>query len=64
METIADRIEQRVREWGQWSRAERRNMGAIIEEVVTHCRQGTGNTFIREWCTRNLSDMCEETERW
>jgi hypothetical protein len=54
---LADRIEQRIREWPDWSRGERRIMDAIVEEIMEHVRDGTGNTFIRNWCDRYLSDL-------
>jgi hypothetical protein len=43
-----------VREWPQWSPAERRKMDAVIGDVIDHCANGTGNRFIREWVNRVL----------
>ena len=53
-ETLPERIERIGRAWSGWSRAERRVMGAIVQEVISHCADGTGNKFIREWCNRHL----------
>jgi hypothetical protein len=53
--TIQERVEKVVREWPEWSRAERRRMDDVVEEVLTFCRSGEGNAFIREWCRRNLT---------
>jgi hypothetical protein len=50
MNTISDRIARIVREWPDWSPAERRRMDAVVEEVLHHCRTDEGNAFIREWC--------------
>lgn len=47
-------IERMVRAWPQWSRAERRRMDEIVEEVIDHCANGTGNAFVRSWCERVL----------
>ncbi len=51
---LSDRIEQAVRNYPQWSNAERRRIDSIVDEVLEHVRNGSGNTFIREWCNRNL----------
>jgi hypothetical protein len=48
------RVERIVRQWPDWSPAERRRMDAIVAEVLDHCRSGNGNAFIREWCNRML----------
>lgn len=50
-------IEVTVRIWPDWSRAERRRMNAIVEEVLEHCRSGNGNQFIRQWCDQNLAHV-------
>lgn len=52
-----ERIEAAVRAWPQWSRAERRRMNEVVDEVLQHCRDGQGNAFIRQWCERNLTEM-------
>jgi hypothetical protein len=49
-----ERIEAIVRAWPQWSHAERRRMDEIVQEVLSHCRDGQGNQFIREWCEKFL----------
>lgn len=55
MPTLPDLIAEIVREWPQWSRAERQHgMVPIIDEVIAHCSEGTGNGFIRGWCERVL----------
>jgi hypothetical protein len=51
---LTDRIEAIIRAWPQWSPAEQRQMDAIVAEILAHVRQGTGNRFVQEWCTRNL----------
>lgn len=58
---INDRIAAVVRAWPEWSRAERRGLDTITEEILDHCRNGCGNAFIREWCDRNLKEVfkCE-----
>ena len=53
--TLPERIEKIVREWPQWSRAERAKMPELVEEIMDHCRNGTGNGFIRSWCQRVLA---------
>lgn len=56
---LPERIEKIIREWPQWSPAERRKMNLIVEEILDHCRNGGGNGFIRSWCERNLSHLLE-----
>lgn len=51
---LDDRIESIVRNWPQWSRAEQRRMDQIVDEVMNHVRNGTGDSFIRGWVDRNL----------
>lgn len=55
--SLADRIEKAVREWPGWSRAECRRMDDIVEEILSHCRNGNGNRFVREWCERYLGNV-------
>lgn len=52
-----ERIEAIVRAWPQWSRRERARMDKLVEEVLDHCRNGTGNAFIAAWCDRFLKDV-------
>jgi hypothetical protein len=52
--TLPERIERVVREWDQWSPAERARMDDVVEEILEHCRAGTGNRFIRSWVNRIL----------
>ena len=54
---LTTRITNIIVAWPQWSRAERRHLDAVINEILHYCRTGEGNTFIREWCTRNLSQL-------
>ncbi len=56
-ENIVDRIEKRIREWDQWSPAERRRMDDVVKDIMDHVRNGTGNGFIRWWCERFLKDV-------
>jgi hypothetical protein len=51
---LPERIEKVVRDWPQWSRAERAKMPQLVEEILDHVRNGTGNRFVREWCNRVL----------
>lgn len=51
-ETITETVERLVRAWPQWSRAERRRMDDVVEDVLDHCRNGTGNKFVREFVNR------------
>lgn len=52
---IHERIAKAVADWPHWSRAERRDgLVKATEEIIEHCKSGTGNAFIREWCNRNL----------
>lgn len=46
---LPDRVADRVRAYPQWSPAERRRMDEIVEEVLDHMRDGTGNAFIRRF---------------
>ncbi len=52
--TLTDRVTAVVDAYPQWSQAERRRLPEITEEILTHCRDGSGNAFIREWCDRVL----------
>ncbi len=52
--TLTDRVAAVVDDYPQWSLAERRRLPEITEEILTHCRDGSGNAFIREWCNRVL----------
>jgi hypothetical protein len=54
---LPERIEKIIREWKGWSRAERAKMDDIVEEIIDHCRNGTGNGFVKTWCDRNLSGL-------
>jgi hypothetical protein len=54
---LTDRIEQTLRQWPQWSPAERATMDAIGEEILAHVRDGGGNRFLAQWCDRNLRDV-------
>lgn len=54
-ETLPEQIERIIRVWPQWSPAEQRRMDDIVEDILSHCRAGDGNSFIREWCRRNLA---------
>lgn len=58
--TFPERIERLVRQWPDWSRAERRRMDEIVREVLTHCADGQGNPFVRAWCDRVLWKDSEE----
>lgn len=52
---LPERIEKIIREWPAWSRAERAKMPELVEEILDHCRNGTGNGFIRRWCENALT---------
>jgi hypothetical protein len=54
---LPDKITERVRAWPHWSRAERRRLDEITDEILGHCANGTGNRFVREWCSRVLADL-------
>lgn len=58
---IEERISRIVSEWPSWSKAERKRMPQIIEEVIEHCKNGNGNgngnEFISQWCETNLPKM-------
>jgi hypothetical protein len=53
-DNIGDRIIKSVYAWNGWSRAERRRMAEVAEEVLRHCIDGTGNRFVAQWCERYL----------
>lgn len=59
---IVDKITAVVEAYPQWSRAERRNLAAVTEEILAHCRDGNGNQFIQWWCERNLSHLFSKGE--
>lgn len=59
---LPEKIEAVVRAWPQWSRAERRNLQPIIDEIISHCADGTGNPFIQRWCELNLSHLFQEAK--
>ncbi len=54
-----ERVSRIVRQWPQWSPAERRRMDAVVDEVLDHVINGTGNRFIASWCERVLSPQLE-----
>lgn len=54
---LPEKIEAIIRAWPQWSRAERAKMPQLVDEILDHCRNGTGNAFIKKWCDRNLSGL-------
>jgi hypothetical protein len=43
-----------IQEWPDWSRHERAKLEEITEEILDHCRNGTGNRFIQKWCANVL----------
>lgn len=45
--TISEKVERVVRSWNQWSPAEQRGMDCIVEEFLSHGRDGDGNGFVR-----------------
>ncbi len=47
-DNLPERIERAVRDWSQWSRAERRRMDDIVSEFLHFARTGEGNRFVRE----------------
>jgi hypothetical protein len=53
--SLPDRITEFVRQWPQWSPAERRHLDAITSEVIDHCANGTGNGFIRWFVAVHLA---------
>ncbi len=52
---LPEKIEAIIRAWPQWSRAERAKMDEVVEEILDHVKNGTGNGFIRSWCNRVLA---------
>ena len=54
---LPERIEERVRAWPRWSRAERRRMDEVVEEILEHCRSGKGNAFVASWVARDLQGV-------
>jgi hypothetical protein len=58
---IRDRIEQTVRNYPDWSKAELHKLEEITEEILSHCINGTGNRFIKEWCENNLKGIKMKT---
>ena len=54
---FTSRIVRAIREYSQWSRHERAHLDAIIDEILDHCRNGTGNKFIQKWCEFNLAHL-------
>ena len=45
---LPERVEAIVRAWPQWSRAERRGIERVVDDVLRFLRTGEGNTFIRQ----------------
>jgi ribosomal protein S27AE len=58
---LPDRIARIVREWPDWSPAERRRMDDVTEDILHHCRTGEGNAFVRGWCERVLRPALDRT---
>lgn len=54
---FAERCELSVRLWKGWSPAERARMDEIVEDIMNHVRNGTGNRFTSEWVERNLHPL-------
>lgn len=54
---LPEKIRAVVLAYPDWSRHEREHMEAIIDEILDHCRSGTGNGFIRKWCDRYLAHL-------
>jgi hypothetical protein len=52
---IEDRIRALIRAYPDWSPAERRKLDVIEDEILDHCRNGTGNGFVRWWCNTWLA---------
>ena len=49
---LPEQIAQIVRDWPEWSRAERRRLDEIIDEVLHYASDGLGNAFIKRfWWT-------------
>ena len=57
--TLPQRIEKVIRDWPQWSRAERRRMDELVEEILTYCRSGKGNAFVQSWFDTVLTPALE-----
>lgn len=57
-----ERIEKVVREWNQWSPAERRVLDEIVEQVMRWAISGEGSTFIKQWCERVLRPALRENK--
>lgn len=60
---LPERIEAVVRKWPHWSRHELSKMDDIVEEILDHCRDGTGNGFVRKWCDHNLKAIFAEASK-
>ena len=43
------------KKFDSWSPAEERHMDSIVQEVLNHMRNGTGNGFIRGLCDRYVT---------
>src|SRR5262245_6723120 len=54
---LHQKIEHYIRTWPQWSPAEHRHMDRIVDEIMTHVKEGGGNKFVQEWTKRNLSHL-------
>jgi hypothetical protein len=56
---LAERIQEAIRCYPDWSRAELRRLPDLETEILDHVRNGTGNTFVASWCKRHLGHLCK-----
>jgi hypothetical protein len=50
--TLPDRVHSILINYPGWSRAERRILPSIEDDVIRYLAAGEGNVFIAEFCTR------------
>jgi hypothetical protein len=50
--TLPDRVHSILINYPGWSRAERRILPSIEDDVIRYLADGEGNVFIAEFCTR------------
>lgn len=62
--SLPELVEIAVREYPDWSRAERRDLSLIVGEVIEHLSEGTGNGFIQWWCKWHLFPRPDMAERF
>ena len=61
--TLPERVQRAVYSWPHWSRAERRCLDGIVQEVIAELSDGTGNPFVKRLCKQYLVNAVAHAAR-